>query len=134
MQEVLIVVAIIALGAFAALCFYLIAVVGRIRNVLVVVEHDVKEISARAIPVMENLEVITEKVKNVTETIDEQMDIIKTAVSSIKGIADNVVDFERRIQDRIEEPVLQTVGTAAAIIKGVRTFFTKLREEHPATV
>ena len=38
-----------------------------------IVEHDVRELSTKAIPVMENLEVITEKVKNITETIDEQV-------------------------------------------------------------
>ena len=128
METILIVVEIIALAAVAALCIYAITVLSRVRNVLIVVEHDVKELSARAIPVMENLEAITDKVKNVTESIDEQIDIVKTAVNSIRGIADNVVNFERRIQDRIEQPVLETVGTAAAIIKGVRTFFTKLRE------
>src|SRR5512143_843058 len=101
---IMVIVAIIALAAIAALCIYAITVLARIRNVLIVVEHDIKELSARAIPVMENLEAITEKVKNVTDSIDEQVDIVKTAVNSIRGIADNVVDFERRIQDRIEQP------------------------------
>ncbi len=127
-NTILVIMGIIALAAFAALCVYAMTVLARIRNLMVVVERDVKELSARAIPVMENLEAITDKIKNVTESIDEQIDVVKTAVNSIRGIADNVVEFERRIQDRIEQPVLETVGTAAAVIKGVRTFFAKLRE------
>jgi uncharacterized protein YoxC len=127
MDTFLTIMQIIALAAVSILCIYLITVLVRVRNILTVIERDVKELSAKAIPVMENLEVITDKVKSVTESIDEQVDVVKSAITSLKGIADNVVDFERRVQDRIEEPVLDTVGTFAAIFKGVRTFVTRMR-------
>ena len=118
---------IIALAAVSALCVYLITLIVQIRSTLTVVEQDIRELSARAIPVFENLEVITEKIKNVTENIDEQVDIVKHSIGSIKEMADNILDFERRIQERIEEPVLETVGTVAALFKGVRTFVARLR-------
>jgi uncharacterized protein YoxC len=127
MESVLIVVEIIALAAVAVLCSYLVTVLVRVRNILTVVEHDVRELSAKAIPVMENLEVITEKVKNITETIDEQVDVVKNAVNSVKDIADNLVDFERRVQAKIEEPVMETVGTFAAIFKGVQAFMSRIK-------
>ncbi len=118
---------VIALAAFAALCIYLIVVLSRVRSILEVVEREFKEISQKAMPVIENLEVITDKVKNVTETVDEQVETIKSSINAIKGIADSIVDFEQRIQSRIEEPVMETVGTFAAIFKGVRTFFARVR-------
>ncbi len=121
------IVIIIALAAVAALCIYLIVVLSKVRSILTVVERDIKEISLKAMPVIENLEVITDKVKNVTETIDEQVDTIRSSINAIKGIADSIVEFEQRIQDRIEEPVMETVGTFAAIFKGVRTFVARMR-------
>jgi len=126
-STILIVMEIVALAAFTVLCIYLIKVLVRVRSILTVIERDIKELSAKAIPVFENLEAITDKVKSVTESIDEQVDIVKSAILSVKDIADNIVNFERRVQDRIEEPVLETVGTFAAVFKGVRTFFARLR-------
>ena len=127
METVLIVMQIVALVCLSALSAYLIVVLVRVREILTSVEKDVKELSSKAIPVFENLEVITEKVKNVTQSIDEQVEAVKHSISSMKAIADNVVDFERRIQERIEEPVLETVSFLAALVKAVRTFIERVR-------
>ncbi len=113
--------------AIIALCIFLIAFVVRLRNILRTIETDVKELNNRAFPILDNLEVITDKVRNVSENIDDQVELVKDSISSIREIADNVVDFERRVQTRIEEPVLETIGTIAAVLKGVRTFFVRLR-------
>ncbi len=126
-NTLLILFEIIALAALTVVCIYLLSVLIRLRNVLAVVEEDVREVSAKAIPVLENLEVITEKVKNVAESIDEQVESVKDSIHSVKEIAENIVRFERDIQERIEQPVLETVGTLAAIIKGVRTFVARMR-------
>ena len=126
-MDLLVVMEVIALGCLSVLCIYLITVIVRIRSILTVVEKDFKELTSRAIPVFENLEVITEKVKNVTESIDEQIEMVKHSIASIKDVADNIVSFERRIQDRIEEPVMETVSVFAAIFKGVRTFVERIR-------
>ena len=126
-QPVLVIFEIVALAALSVLCVYLITVIVRIRNILNVVEQDVRELTSKALPVFENLEVITDKVKNITESIDEQVEVIRHSINSIREVADNVVEFERRVQERFEEPVLETIGTIAAIFKGVRTFVTRLR-------
>jgi uncharacterized protein YoxC len=126
-STILVIMEIVALAAVTILCFYIITVLVKVRSILVVMEHDFKELSAKAIPVFENLEVITDKAKIISENIDEQMDIVKSTILSVKGIADNIADFEQKVQDRIEEPVLETVGTFAAVFKGVRTFIARLR-------
>ncbi len=118
---------IIALLCVSVLSVYLIVVLSHMRQVLTNVEKDVKEIGAKALPVFENLEAITSKVKDIASDIDDQIDIVKHALGSVKEVAENVVEFERRIQQRIEEPVLETISFAAAIIKGVRTFFERVR-------
>jgi uncharacterized protein YoxC len=125
--DFLVVMEIIALACVSVLSIYLITVLARARSLLSAVEKDLKELSAKAIPVFENLEIITEKVKNVTESIDEQIDMVRHSISSIRDVADDIVDFERRIQARIEEPVMETVSILAAVFKGVRTFIDRLR-------
>lgn len=127
MESLLVIVQIVALMCLSALSVYLIVVLVRVRDVLTSVEQDVKELSAKAIPVFANLEVITEKIKNVTANIDEQMEGVRQSIQSVKEIADSVVAFEREIQQRIEEPVLETVSFVVAAFKGIRTFFERIR-------
>lgn len=126
-NTVLLIFEVIALAALSLVCFYLITVLVRVRTILTVVAEDVKEVSAKAIPVLENLEAITERIKHVTESIDEQVDTVKDSINSIKIITESIVNFERKIQERIEEPVIETVGTLAAVLKGVRMFVARLR-------
>jgi len=126
-ELMLVIMAIIALGCLSALSVYVITVLVRVRGILTEVGRDFKELSSKAIPVFENLEIITNKVRNVSESIDEQVEMVKHSVRSIKDVTDSIVDFERRIQSRIEEPVLETVSVLAAVFKGVRTFVDRIR-------
>jgi uncharacterized protein YoxC len=118
---------IVALACLSALSVYLITVLIRVRGILSEVERDFKELSSKAIPVFENLEVITNKVRSVSESIDEQVEMVKHSIRTVKEVADSIVDFERRVQNRIEEPVLETVSVFAALFRGVRTFVDRIR-------
>lgn len=127
MELILVIMQIVALVCLSVLSVYLITVLVRVRGILTEVERDFKELSAKAIPVFENLEVITEKVRNVSQSIDAQVDMVRDSIQSIKDIADSILDFERRVQERIEEPVLDTVSVFAGFFKGVRAFVDRLR-------
>lgn len=118
---------VIALLAVTILCIYLVIILSRFRDFLTSVEVGIKELTSKAIPVFSNLEVITDKIKNMTENIEGQIELIKSSIDSVKEIADNIVSFERRVQKQVEEPVLEFIGTASAVIKGIRTFITRLR-------
>jgi uncharacterized protein YoxC len=126
LKDILAIVEIVALLALTVLCIYLVTVIVRVRNILNVVESDIKELSARAIPILDNLDVITNKIRRVTENIDEQVEIVKGSIRAIKEVADNIIGFERKIQSSIEEPVLDSIGAIATVLKGVRAFFTRL--------
>jgi uncharacterized protein YoxC len=127
-MDVIQIVGVIALLAVTVLCVYIITVLVRIRKLLDIVETDIKEFSSRALPIFHNLEIITDKVRRVTESVDEQIEMVKSSIQSMKEIADNIVDFEKRVQERIEEPVMESIGVVAAVFKGVRAFFARLRE------
>ena len=127
MDSVLMVVAMVAILSFTALCIYLIMLTVRVRDFLVTVEKDLKEVTARSLPVLENLEVVTSRVKGITESLDDQMTAVRDSVTSVKTIADNIVEFERRVQERVEGPILETLGYVAAIVKGLRTFVQHIR-------
>lgn len=127
MESLLVIAQILALLCLSALCIYLIVVLLRVRDILAGVEKDLKEMTSRALPILENMEYITSRVKSIAENIDDQVMIVRESISSIRQVADNVVQLERRVQDRIEGPILETVAFVAALFKGVRTFVDRVR-------
>jgi uncharacterized protein YoxC len=126
-ETLLVVAQILALLCLSALCIYLITVLLRVRTILDGIERDFKEITTRTVPVLENLEFITSRVKSITESVDDQVMIVRESITSMREIADNIVSLERKVQGRIEGPVLDTVGFLAAVLKGVRTFVDRVR-------
>lgn len=128
LDSVLLLVAqIIALLCVSAVCIYLVILLIRVREVLTAFEKDVKEVTARALPVLENMEFITNRVRNITETIDDQVMIVQESIGSMKEMADNIVALERKVQERVEGPILDTLGFVAAVLKGFRTFIDRVR-------
>ncbi len=118
---------IILVLSLAGLAIYLVIVLAKVKTLLVQIESDVKNVSARVIPVLENMEVITSKLRSITANFDDQMTIVKSAVQSIKEIADSIVEFERRVQDRIEAPVLEVAGLLGSVVRGIAAFINRLR-------
>ena len=127
MESVLVIAQILALLCLSALCVYLIVVLLRVRDTLNSVEKDLKEMTSRTVPILENMEYITARVKSITENIDDQVMIVRESISSVKDIAENIVAMERKVQDRIEGPILDSVAFVASVFNGVRTFFDRLR-------
>ncbi len=126
-SSLLVIAQILALICLSALCVYLIIVLLRVRNILANVEKDLREMTSRAIPILENMEFITARVKNIAENIDDQVVVVRESLGSIKQVAENVVELERKVQERIEGPILDTVAFVAAVFKGVRTFVDRVR-------
>lgn len=126
-SPVLVIAIIVALLCISALCVYLILVLIRLKDMLLGMEKDLKEVTSRVLPVLENMEYITARVKSITENIDDQVMIVRDAIGSVREIADNIVAIERKVQERIEGPILDSVAFVAALVKGVRTFFDRVR-------
>jgi len=127
LEPVLVIALIVALVCLSALCVYMILFLLRVREILTGIEKDFKEMSARALPVLDNMEYITSRVKSIADNIDDQVMIVRESIGSVKEIADNIVALEQKVQERIEGPILDTVAFVAALFKGVRTFVDRVR-------
>jgi uncharacterized protein YoxC len=127
LESVLLVASIVALVAVTVVCVFLIIVLVRVRDMLTNIERDIKAVTERTMPVLENIDYIAARVKNITDGIDDQVLMVRESMGSIREIADNVVALERKVQARMEGPILDTVAFVAALFKGVRTFSERLR-------
>ena len=113
----------VALISASALCIYLIVVLVRVRELLTDMRKDLGDVSEKALPVLDNLNVITDHLKSVSEKVDDQVGLVKGSLESVKQAADNFVSLEQRLQDSLEEPVLRLSAILSAIVNRVATFF-----------
>jgi hypothetical protein len=118
---------ILVLLSLAGVAIYFVLVLMKARGILGSIENDIREVSTRAIPVLENLEVITAKLRSITENFDDQMTIVRDSVQSIRTITDNIVDFERRVQEQIEAPVLEVAGVVGSIVRTLSALISRFR-------
>jgi hypothetical protein len=119
-ETVLQFVQLIALISLTALSIYLIVILSGLKR-------DLSDFVQRAKPVMENLAFITEKLKSTAQKIDDHVDIVKSSLNSLKSVADNVLVLEERVQQRLEEPILQVASILGAIVSSVGVFFDRFR-------
>ena len=127
MEQALLIAGTVALVAVTVVCVFLIMVLIRVRDMLSSIERDIKAVTERTMPVLENIDYIAARVKNITDSVDDQVLVVRESMGSIREIADNVVELERKVQARIEGPILDTVAFVAALFKGVKTFSDRLR-------
>ena len=120
METVLQLVQVIALISLTVLCVYLIVTLSRLRR-------DLADFAQRSKPVLDNLAFITEKLKSTAQKIDDHVDIVKSSLTSFKNVADNVLLLEERVQQRIEEPIIQVASIIGTIVSSVGVFFERFR-------
>jgi len=114
--------------AFAALCIYLILAISKLRDSLTKIQEDVSEINRNALPIIENLKLITNKIRNISENVDDQVTTLRSSVESIREMTDNIVSFEKKVQNEVEGPVMEAFSFITAVVKGVKAFVTKMKE------
>ena len=120
METVLPYVQAVALISLTALCFYLIVALSGLRR-------DLAEFVQRSKPVLDNLAFITERLKSTAQKLDDHVDIVKSSLISLKGVADNVLMLEERVQQKLEEPILQVASILGAIVSSVGSLFERFR-------
>ncbi|MBI3586874.1 MAG: hypothetical protein HY088_07085 [Ignavibacteriales bacterium] len=120
METVLALAQLLALLCVSALCIYLIVVLKQFKK-------DFTELNQHSRPVLENLSFITEKLKSAATKIDEQVDIVKSSLESVKVVADSVVMFEQRVQEQLEGPIMQVASVIGSTISGITAFMNRYR-------
>jgi len=125
-ETVLLIAQIIVLLCLSGAAIYLITVLIKFRELLGTVDKNLKDVTAKALPTLENLEVITSKLRSVVESFDEQLAMLRSSVETIRSVTDSVADFQRRIQSAIESPIMEVMNTIGGIIKGFTSFLSRM--------
>jgi len=116
---------VLALFGAAGLCVYLIIVLTRLNVVLTLFQQDFSDITKNLKPILENLNIVSERLKSISAKVDEQVVLFKSSLESFKSLADNVVSFEARVQERLEEPIIRVTAILGAFVGRILSLFGK---------
>jgi uncharacterized protein YoxC len=107
----------------SALCIYLIVVLIRVNKLIEVLQRELVELNKNLKPVLENINVVTEKLRSITVKVDDQVNMVHGLFIAFRRVADNIAQFEERFQQRLEEPLLRVSSLFSNIINRVISFF-----------
>jgi uncharacterized protein YoxC len=116
---------ILALLSASGLCIYTIIVLVRVNELLRVLQNEIIELNKSLKPVLENINVIAERLRSIATKVDDQVTILHGLFSSFQRVADNVLHFEERIQNIMEEPFMRVNSLLGNIVGKVTSFFTR---------
>lgn len=122
---------VLALFSAAGLCAYLIVVLSRLNGVLTLFQRDFSDITRNLKPILENLNIVSERLKSISAKIDDQVVLFKSSLESFKALADNVVNFETRVQERLEEPIIRVTSLIGAFVGRILSFFGRSQSGSP---
>ncbi len=114
---------VLALFSAAGLCVYLIVVLMRLNGLLILFQRDFAEITRNLKPILENLNIVADRLKSISTKVDEQVLLFKSSLESFKALADNVVNFEVRVQERLEEPIIRVTSLIGTFLGRFLSFF-----------
>jgi uncharacterized protein YoxC len=117
----------IAYLSVSALCIYLIVVLVQVRDVLTALHRALNDFNLHAKPVLQNLEAITDRLRSFAATMEEQAELLRGSLESIKVAADNIVEFEEKVQRWLEEPIFRLTSAFSGVVNAVLAWFEGLR-------
>ena len=103
--------------AVIALVLFLIPSIIQLRKSAKRFEEVSEELNRRLPKILKNIEEITANLNGMMSNGSHYVEKLGDAV-------DDIVDFEKRIKHRVEDPLIETLTTIAAITKAVRAFLT----------
>ncbi len=107
---------VLALVSVSALCIYLIVTLIKANGLIGAIQKDVAEITKNLRPILDNLSIVSDKVKSITTKVDDQVLLFKDSFESMKRMVDHLEEFEVRLMQQIEEPVSRVASLIGAVI------------------
>ena len=110
--------------AAAALCVYLIISLSKINKSVEILQKDVHDLIEKTIPVLENLNDVSEKVNKVASEAEGHWTDLNSAIDNAKK---KVSSFSLKTTHigRSENPVSSLIKNLSALVKGITAFWSE---------
>lgn len=134
MNLFLVIVAIITLGAFAAMCISIIGFLGKAKSFLdrtslslQMMQKTMDEVSRKIEPTIELTNLTLKKTTDSLERLDNQLDVLNGTVHNVDDMISRVTTLQKKVQDKVEEPIMKTASFIAGISKAVQAVTNTLK-------
>lgn len=117
-----IIIIILFLGVVIVL-FGLIKHAKKITEKVELLTKDFEDIKPKVFETVDKANSLSDNVNSFVTKINKNVDVLENVVEKVKDTAESILDFEKKIQSKIEPPVMDTVNTISAVSVGVKTFF-----------
>lgn len=123
-----IIIQIILFIAFIILVFVLTGAVKKLMLKVDSLNDEFTNFKVKVDPLIEDSKQLVRRLNTISEKIEGNIDSVRETVDKIRGVIDEVIDFKKRIQEKIEPPLKDTITFYTSVVKGIKVFFEKLRE------
>ncbi len=135
MNPLLYIVALLALGSFAAMCISVIMFLGRAKTFLDTTamtlqstQRVLEDVNKQIGPTLDLVHSTLRKTTETLERIDTQLDTMHNSLHNVDSMVQRVTTLQQRVQSKVEEPIMKTASFIAAISKAVQAVNNALRK------
>jgi uncharacterized protein YoxC len=114
-------VAVIALCMVAAMVAAVAALL-RVRRTAIKAEELLEAVKLQIAPVLHDVTLISADVRKVVQHVENASEKIEEGAHALLDVAQDVKDFEKRLRERIEEPVIEITSFISGMLRGARAF------------
>ncbi len=111
--------------AGVATLIYLIISLRKLNTVTDDIRRDLEQVNRKLVPLLDNLEKISEKALNVSEKVERHAAEAESYINGVKSRLNEVGD--KFSQYKSDNPVNRIITTISALGKGISTFWNTLR-------
>ncbi|HMQ67363.1 MAG TPA: hypothetical protein PKA90_00955 [Ignavibacteria bacterium] len=122
---------IVVILLFGGILAVLINLIKNLKKLNIKVESfskDFSDVKPKLVETIEKINYLTDNFTLVVKNVNDNIEVLGTVVDKVKDTADNIIEFEQKIQNSIEPPVMDTLNTITAVSVGVKTFFDTLKK------
>jgi uncharacterized protein YoxC len=119
----------VLLFSASALCIYLIVVLIRFKELLQVVQVELIDLNRNLKPILENLNIVSEKMRLVASKVEDQVEMVHGVFLAFRRITDNITRLEERFQQRLEEPLMRVGAMFGNVINRVASLFVRRTQD-----
>jgi len=121
---------IILLISASALCIYLILFLKNMTKSISEIQTDIHRIADQINPLLESLQSLSKSVIVVSDEVKSQLTKTKWIVDEVKSKVESIMNFERKVMEKVDSPIQNMLSNLNAIKRGVTTFFEALRKNN----
>ena len=83
-------------------------------------QDDVNKFKTRFDPLLDDSRKLINILNSVFGKVDDNIDVLKDSVVKVRDTVDNIIEFEQRLQSKIESPVMDSINAYSALVKGIK--------------